>query len=74
MRKQPKWLNLIFLLGIGVSFYALIATYIDRSNLPSNVCPIEDRNGILYLGISILVIYLLTSIIYEIYIKHKNNK
>ncbi|TCT13815.1 hypothetical protein EDC18_10850 [Natranaerovirga pectinivora] len=70
MKKHPLWLNIYLVIGIIISFFALIKSYIDKINLPPNVCPIEKNNNILYLGIFLLISYLVIAFGYDWYNKN----
>ncbi|TCK87965.1 hypothetical protein EDC19_2612 [Natranaerovirga hydrolytica] len=73
-RKQPLWLNIYLIFGILISFYALLKSYLDRKDLPPNVCPIENNNNIIFLGISLLVSYIIIAVAYDYLYKKRNNK
>lgn len=53
--------NIVFYSAIAVSVFALGKTYYDRSQLPSGICPVDDNNNILTVGIILIIVYLFIS-------------
>ncbi|QUH30970.1 hypothetical protein [Vallitalea guaymasensis] len=72
MNKKLRILsNIIFYIAVGTSIFALGKTYYERSKLPEGVCPVSNNNWLLTIGISMIILYLLISLI-EWFVYKKN--
>lgn len=65
-----KVINYMMNIGIATSIYSMYKIYDGKKGLPEGVCLINDNSTILYISITILVISLILSVIYDI--KNKN--
>ncbi|GMQ56709.1 hypothetical protein AN1V17_11030 [Vallitalea sediminicola] len=70
-KKLSKLSNIIFYIAIGTSIFALGKTYYDKSKLPEGVCPVDNNNWLLTIGIIMIIIYLIISLV-QWYIYKKN--
>jgi hypothetical protein len=62
-KKLHTLANIIFYIAGGTSVFALVKTFYERSKLPEGVCPVDNNNWLLTIGISMILLYLIISLI-----------
>lgn len=60
---KKKSADILFYAAIGVSAYTLIKTYIERSQLPPGVCPINNNTMLYQIAIGLLITSFIASIL-----------
>jgi len=63
--------NLLFISAVLFSIFSLGKTFYERSRLPEGVCAIENNRSIMFIGISMLLLYIVVSTI-DGYINKEN--
>lgn len=66
-----KYNNILFYFAVLYTIIVMVKNYIDRARLPEGMCPIENNNHLMIIGIVLLVVSFIGNVIISYYEKKR---